>query len=96
MKLDIDSYKEMLTNEYPDYSFDIQFYEPYKNESEIYNVVINEGEEPEHNFSMVVGYLNFSEEQQKENFKTVVLQKLEALKNRKEKEKKQEEKEKKK
>jgi len=73
MEFNSAEYIDLLNEEFPQFSFNITKTEQYrKNEGDIYTVDIidNEGEEFP-SFSMIVGYFDFTEEQQKENFKRV-------------------------
>lgn len=75
MELNVAEYTDLLKNEFPEYNFDIIKSGLYKNgQGEVYTVGIQptEFEDEEFpSFSMIVGYFEFSEEIQKENFKRV-------------------------
>lgn len=75
MEFNVAEYSEMLRGEFPEYNFDIVKSGTYKNgNGSVYTVGVQpkEYEDEEFpSFSMVIGYFEFSEEQQKENFKRV-------------------------
>lgn len=68
-------YSDYLKQEFPDYNFEIFKSGSYrKGEGEIYTIGIHPIKFEDENFpsfDMIVGYFNFTEERQKENFKTV-------------------------
>lgn len=86
MLLDVDAYIKTLKDNYPKHNFNIILKEDnYKWQGEIYDIIIDNGEHEFDNFSMLVGLLNFTEEEQKQNFINVTGKKIE-LKEKHEKE----------
>ena len=73
MEFNSAEYIDLLNEEFPKFSFNINKTEQYrKNEGDIYTVdIIDSDGEEFPSFSMIVGYFDFTEEQQKENFKRV-------------------------
>lgn len=75
MEINVVEYNELLKEEFPKYNFEIVKSGSYKNgQGEVYTIGIQptEFEDEEFpSFSMIVGYFEFTEEQQKENFKRV-------------------------
>lgn len=75
MEFNSAEYIDLLNEEFPKYSFNITETGKYQiDKGDIYTVDIidSEGEEEEFpSFSMIVGYFDFTDEQQKENFKRV-------------------------
>ena len=72
MLINTQEYIEHLQKELPHLTFStIEKIDDYKNDSEIYEVVFSKevnGRRKDFSFRMIAGYLNFSEEQFKENF----------------------------
>jgi len=67
-------YEELLGNENPDYNFNISKTDVYKNgEGNIYEIDIHRPNSIEEypSFSMIVGFFDFTKEEQEENFKAV-------------------------
>lgn len=73
MEFNSAEYIDLLNEEYPDYSFNITKTDKYrKDKGDIYTVdIIDDEDEEMPSFSMIVGYFDFTEEEQKENFKRV-------------------------
>lgn len=72
MLIDVTEYMKHLQNELPDFNFTgFSKIEDYKNNSEVYEICFEKHRNEklkEYNYRMVVGYLDFTPEEQKENF----------------------------
>lgn len=72
MLIDTTEYMEHLQSELPDFNFtSLSKVEDYKNNSEIYEIAFEkerEGKLKEYSYRMTVGYLEFTPEEQKDNF----------------------------
>jgi hypothetical protein len=72
MLIDTQEYIEHLSKEAPEFNFvSLEKVEDYKNESEIYEVNFTkeiEGKIKEYSYRMLVGYLEFTKEEQMQNF----------------------------
>ena len=76
MLINTEEYTDILKSNYPDHNFNVVFQRNYKNNSEIYQIVIDDGEHEFDNFDMTVGLFSFTEEQLKNNFINVAGRKI--------------------
>ena len=75
MLIDAAEYMNHLSNELPEFTFTgLTKIQDYKNDSEIYEVCFEkevEGKKKEYSYRMLAGYLDFTEEEQRDNFVNV-------------------------